>query len=64
MHRFVPISSWNGDCFVTLCGHALWTNCAIGRCSAQSFCSPFPKILRYCSTHWLVHSARPSVCGW
>ena len=60
----LPISSSKGDCFVTSCGQVLCMNCAMGRCSTQLFCNPLPKILRYCSTHWFIHSASPSVCGW
>src|SRR6266403_2378443 len=59
-----PIISSNGDLPIVALGQALWVYCASGSHLAQSVCAPFLNIQRYCSSHWLVLSDWPSVCGW
>src|SRR6266403_4399249 len=59
-----PMISSKGDLPIVVLGHALWVYWASGSHLAQSVCAPFPNIRRYCSSHWLVHSDCPSVCGW
>src|ERR1700746_3545888 len=45
----------------------IWSLCtvvAIVSQSAQSSCCVLVTRQRYCSTHWFLHSERPSICGW
>src|SRR6266478_1451905 len=59
-----PMISLNGDLPVGTLSHGLWVYWARGSHLDQSSCAPFPNIWRYCSSHWLVLSDCPSVCGW
>src|SRR6266403_1829339 len=59
-----PMISSKGDLLVAMLGHALWVYWAIGSHLAQSVWALFPKIRRYCSSHWFVRSDCPSICGW
>ncbi len=59
-----PMISSKGDLPIAALGQALWVYWASGNHLAQSVCALFPNIWRYCSSHWLVLSDWPSVCGW
>ena len=59
-----PMISSKGGALVVELGQALCTYWAMGNHFAQSSCWWLTKILRYCSSHWLVHSDCSSVWGW
>src|SRR6266702_5399555 len=59
-----PMINLNGELFVVAFGHEIWANWAIGSRSAQLSCCALLQCQRNCSTHWLLRSDCPSVCGW
>src|SRR6266702_4172866 len=60
----LPLCRLTVECFVVAFGQELCANWAIGSRSAQLFCCVVLQCGRNCSTHWLVRSDCPSVCGW
>src|SRR6266702_8938064 len=60
----LPISNLNGEFLVVALGQELCANWAIGSRSAQLSCCVLLQCRRNCSTHWLLRSDCPSVCGW
>src|SRR6266702_8418560 len=60
----LPMSSLNGEFFVVAFGQELCANWAIGSRSAQLSCCVLLQCRRNCSTHCLLRSDCPSVCGW
>src|SRR5580692_1405705 len=56
-----PSSILWGLIFVVALGHRLCTKDTMGNHSSQSSCHAVVYIRRYCSTHWFLHSDRPSV---
>jgi hypothetical protein len=58
-----PNNTSLGDLLIVPFFALLWTSVATASQLAQSSWLTVMS-RRYCSTHWLVRSARPSVCGW
>src|SRR6266404_5686896 len=58
-----PMSMRNGDIFVVALYHVLCANSATDKYVDQLVCLWLVQNLRYCLSHWFVHSDCPSVRG-
>src|SRR6266404_6428092 len=58
-----PMSRRNGDVFIVALYHVLCANSATDKYVDQLVCLWLVQNLRYCLSHWFVHSDCPSVRG-